>query len=136
MVGGQHYAGWLSRTLWLYNATQDSWARVGHAPLYGRGQVCALHGGRLFLALGQQGQGERLPRARGRGALAPRATWMLLHPMTAPLPPAPCAHPAENGLSPDLGPLSARQFWAALPPELAAAAASPDAGGGVAWRQQ
>jgi hypothetical protein len=55
-VGGQHYADWLSSTLWLYNATEDSWARVGHAPLYNRGHVCGLHDGHLFMALGQQGQ--------------------------------------------------------------------------------
>jgi len=60
VVGGQHYVGWLSRTLWLYNATEDSWARVGHAPLYSRGHVCGLQDGRLFMALGQQGQSEWL----------------------------------------------------------------------------
>lgn len=58
VVGGQHYVGWLSRTLWLYNATEDSWARVGHAPLYSRGHVCGLQDGHLFMALGLQGQGE------------------------------------------------------------------------------
>lgn len=59
-MGGQHYDGWLSHTLWLYNATQDSWARVGHAPLYSRGHVCGLQDGRLFMALGQEGQREWL----------------------------------------------------------------------------
>lgn len=57
VVGGQHYADWLSSTLWLYNATEDSWARVGQAPLYSRGHVCGLHDGRLFMTLGQQGRG-------------------------------------------------------------------------------
>ena len=58
LVGGQHYEGWLSHTMWLYNATEDSWARVGEAPVYSRGHVCGLQHGRLFMALGQQGQGE------------------------------------------------------------------------------
>lgn len=80
VVGGQHYDGWLSRTMWMYNATEDSWARVGDAPVYSRGHVCGLQHGRLFMTLGQQGQ--------------------------------------EHGLSYEPGPLSARQFWAALPREL------------------
>lgn len=58
VVGGQHFDGWLSRTIWLYNATEDSWARVGHAPVSSRGHVCGLQDGRLFMALGQLGQGE------------------------------------------------------------------------------
>jgi len=66
VVGGQHFDGWLSRTLWLYNATEDSWARVGNAPLYNRGHVCGLHAGQLFMALGQQGKGEW----RGRAGLS------------------------------------------------------------------
>jgi hypothetical protein len=77
VVGGQHYAGWLSRTLWLYNATEDSWARVGHAPLYNRGHVCGLHDGHLFMALGQQGQEEGL--SAEPGMLSQRLFW-------APLP--------------------------------------------------
>ncbi|KAI7843914.1 hypothetical protein COHA_002456 [Chlorella ohadii] len=84
-VSGQHYDGWLSRMLWLYNATEDSWARVGHAPVYIRDHVCGLHNGRLFMALGRQG--------------------------------------ADNGLSYEPGPLSGRQFWAALPQKLASGAA-------------
>ncbi len=59
VVSGQHYDGWLSRMLWLYNATEDSWARVGHAPVYIRDHVCGLPNGRLFMALGRQGAGKR-----------------------------------------------------------------------------
>lgn len=57
VVGGQHYGGWLSRTIWLFNATDDSWTHVGHAPVYARDSVCALYGGRLVMMLGQQGTG-------------------------------------------------------------------------------
>ncbi len=117
VVGGQHFDGWLSRTLWLYNATEDSWARVGNAPLYNRGHVCGLHAGQLFMALGQQGKGEW----KGRAGLslvwaAGLVTWTVMN-LPSPLP----TH-AENGLSYETGPLSARQFWAPLPPELLGAA--------------
>lgn len=66
VVGGQHYGGWLSRTIWLYNATADSWTRVGHTPTYGKGQACALHGGRLFMTMGQEGQGAGMVVECGR----------------------------------------------------------------------
>lgn len=58
-MGGQHYSGWLSRTIWLFNATDDSWTRVGHAPVYAKDSVCALNGGRLVMMLGLQGTGEQ-----------------------------------------------------------------------------
>lgn len=41
---------------------------------------------------------------------------------------------ADNGLSPEYGPLSARQFWVPLPPELLAAAGEEQIG--LQWQQQ
>lgn len=114
VVGGQHYDGWLSRTMWMYNATEDSWARVGDAPVYSRRHVCGLQHGRLFMTLGRQGQGEWWCGA-GWGCVlqqdrpTPQQGITTLHLVSLS---------AEHGLSYEPGPLSARQFWAALPREL------------------
>lgn len=57
VVGGQLYDEWLSRTIWVYNATEDAWWRVGHTPVYVKGHVCAVHDGQFILAGGQLGSG-------------------------------------------------------------------------------
>ncbi|KAL4427811.1 hypothetical protein ABPG75_001900 [Micractinium tetrahymenae] len=56
VAGGQHYTDWLSRTIWLYNATEDSWTQVGHTPVYLRGHTCTLHRGHMLMTMGQTGQ--------------------------------------------------------------------------------
>lgn len=82
VVGGQHYADWLSSTLWLYNATEDTWVRVGHAPLYSRGHVCGLHDGHLFLVLGQHGQGAHVAGLPSLVWLPPHVSASLLNVIT------------------------------------------------------
>lgn len=46
MFAGATYDRWLSRTIWLYNGTEDSWARVGHTNIYTM---------RIIMAGGQMG---------------------------------------------------------------------------------
>lgn len=57
LLAGQHFDRWLGRNIWLYNATADSWTRVGAAPIYMKGHVCTIHEGRLYLTGGQTGTG-------------------------------------------------------------------------------
>ena len=126
VVGGQHYKGWLSRFVWLYNATEDSWTRVGQLPVHARGQACALHAGRLLVTLGQQGMGETRVEwtgwEAGRSYEAPRRACPGSRSAAAinQPPRTRCPAPAaEGGLAPEPGLPSARQFLAPLPLELA-----------------